>query len=355
MKTAILIPVFEPNEKLIELIQSLIPLDFPLIMVVNDGSDKKCIEIFRFIEGLPKCKVVHHENNLGKGAALKTGMKQILNTNSHLLGCITVDGDGQHLPEDVEKVTRVFEKNSNSIVLGCRDFSDKNVPSKSKMGNLITRTVFMIITNKIISDTQTGLRAIPIDVMQEFQDLPGSHYEYEMNFLFHAAKRNIPMTEQTIQTVYLNQNKSSHFKPFLDSVRIYKNVFKFSISSLCCSIVDIGLFALIFNLISLNGSSWALFGATIFARIASSTLNFLINKKIVFKSSGSALVQTIKYYSLSVIQILSSWLLLKGLTSIFNQNVVLLKMMVDIFLFFASFIVQRMFIFKRRSLNESKI
>ena len=355
MKTAVLIPVFEPNEKLIELIQSLITLNFPLIVVVNDGSDKKYSEIFRYIEGLPKCKVIHHEINLGKGAALKTGMKQILNTNSHLLGCVTVDGDGQHLSEDVEKVTLVFEKNRNSIVLGCRDFSDKKVPSKSKMGNLITRTIFMILTNKVLSDTQTGLRAIPIEVMQEFQDLPGSHYEYEMNYLFHAAKRNLPIKEQAIRTVYLNQNKSSHFKPFLDSVRIYKEVLKFSLSSLSCSVVDIGLFALFYRILSSNNVVWSLLGATIIAMIASSSLNFLINKKIVFRINGSTLTQTIKYFSLCIFQILSSWLILKGLTSVFNQNVVLLKIMIDIFLFFVSFTVQRMFIFKRRSLNEIKI
>ena len=301
MKTAVLIPVFKPNEKFIDLVQSLIPLDFPLIMVVNDGSGQKYDEIFQYIEGLPKCKVVHHEMNSGKGAALKTGIKKILKTDSNLLGCVTVDGDGQHLVEDIEKVARVFENNSNSIVLGCRDFSDKEVPQKSKMGNLITRMVYMILTNREISDTQTGLRAIPLDIMKATQDLPGSHYEYEMNFLFHAAKRNTPITEEKIQTVYQNQNKSSHFKPFLDSVRVYKEVLKFSLSSLCCSMIDIGLFALTFRLLSLGGYPWALLGATVLARIVSSFFNFLINKKIVFESDGSMPTQSINYFLLCLI------------------------------------------------------
>ena len=352
MRTAVLIPVYQPSERLIELILSLISLKFPFIVVVDDGSNNGKIEIFRYIETLPICKVIHHKKNKGKGAALKTGIREILNSNSHLLGCITVDGDGQHLPEDVLKVARKFEENSHSIVLGSRDFTKKDVPTKSRLGNLITRTIFWTVTGRWISDTQTGLRAIPIQVIKNFQDLPGDHYEFEMNFLFYAAKEKYAISEQPIQTVYIEQNKESHFNPFIDSFRIYKEVLKFSLSSLICSFVDIGMFALLFRLFSINNVGWTLLGATFFARLTSSSLNFAINKNVVFKSKGSTISQIVKYYALVVFQLISSWLILKAMIVIFEEHVVFLKIITDLFLFFVSYTVQRFFIFKKRSLYE---
>lgn len=352
MNTAILIPVYEPDEKLILLIDRLTNMPFPLIMVINDGSSQKHHHIFRTIEKRPNCKVIHHVGNKGKGAALKTGIKAILAGNSNLLGCITVDADGQHLPEDIYRVAEVFEKDSQYLVLGCRDFSSKDVPPKNKMGNVITRTIYKLFTSRSVSDTQTGLRAIPLNMMKLFQDLPGEHYEFEMNMLFQAAKENMPMKEVAIQTVYIDQNRTSHFKPFMDSIRIYKEIFKFGLSSIFCAVVDIGLFTLIFNLLSASAISWALFAATSIARLVSSTINFTLNKKVVFENKGSISTQAVEYYLLCVIQMLLSWLILQGLTLLNNEHVVLLKMMTDWFLFFVSFFVQRIFIFGRHNHHE---
>jgi putative flippase GtrA len=296
--------------------------------------------------------VIHHQSNKGKGAALKTGIKAILAENSNLLGCITVDADGQHLPEDIVHVAEVFEKDSQALVLGCRDFSSEDVPPKNKMGNVITRTIYKLFTNKSVSDTQTGLRAIPLNMMKQFQDLPGDHYEFEMNMLFQAANSNMPMKEVAIQTVYIDQNRTSHFKPFMDSIRIYKEILKFSLSSIVCAVVDIGLFTLIFNLLSASAISWALFAATSIARLVSSTINFTLNKKVVFENKGATLTQATEYYLLCVVQMLSSWLILQGLTLLNNEHVVLLKIMTDGFLFFVSFFVQRTIIFRRHKYHE---
>ena len=268
------------------------------------------------------------------------------------MGCITVDADGQHLPEDIYRVAEVFEKDSQYLVLGCRDFSSKDVPPKNKMGNVITRTIYKLFTSRSVSDTQTGLRAIPLNMMKLFQDLPGEHYEFEMNMLFQAAKENMPMKEVAIQTVYIDQNRTSHFKPFMDSIRIYKEIFKFGLSSIFCAVVDIGLFTLIFNLLSASAISWALFAATSIARLVSSTINFTLNKKVVFENKGSISTQVAEYYLLCVIQMLLSWLILQGLTLLNNEHVVLLKMMTDGFLFFVSFFVQRIFIFGRHNHHE---
>lgn len=352
MNTAILIPAYEPDEKLISLVQELSKLQFPIIMVIDDGSSRRCHYIFSTLEEIPRCTVVHHRVNKGKGAALKTGIQSILGMDADILGCITVDADGQHLPEDIVRTARALERNSDALVLGCRNFSAKNVPFKSRFGNLLTRSVYKLSTGKTISDTQTGLRAIPVNLMKRFQELPGDHYEFEMNMLMQAARSGIPIEEVTIQTVYIDQNRASHFNPFLDSIRIYKEIIKFSFSSLFCAIVDIGLFSLFFWLFSSGNVPWPLLGATGFARLISSGINFTLNRKLVFQNKEAALSQAAKYYLLCVVQMLCSWLLLEGFTLLGLKYVVILKILGDTFLFFISYAVQRAFVFGRSIQHE---
>ena len=167
-----------------------------------------------------------------------------------------------------------------------------------------------------------------------------------------AARSNLPKKEVEIQTVYIDQNSTSHIKPFLDSVRIYKEMIKFSLSSVFCAAIDIGLFTLIFNLLSESAISWSLFAATSLARLVSSTVNFTINKKVVFESRDSTFTQAAKYFMICAVQMLFSWLILQGLTSLSSEHVVLLKISTDFFLFMTNFLVQRIFIFRRRTSHE---
>ena len=154
--------------------------------------------------------------------------------------------------------------------------------------------------------------------------------------------------EMATPIVYRHPNSTSLFKPFLD----FKELIRFSLSSLFCAAVDIGLFTLILKLLSANAISWSLFGATSIARLVSAVANFLINKKIVFESSASAFAQGKKYFMLCAIQMIFSWLILHGLTYLSSEHVVVLKITTDIFLFLTNFLVQRVFIFRRQSYHE---
>ncbi len=348
MNAVVLIPAFEPDEKLIKLVNDLTNFQFPFIMVVNDGSSTKSADVFSTIEKIPNCIVIHHEKNRGKGATLKTGIKAILNMDTNIDGCITVDADGQHLPQDIFKVAKVFEKNKQSLVLGSRDFSTESVPFRSKFGNKMTSIIYKLVSGKTVSDTQTGLRAIPMSVMERVEDIAGDRYEFEMNMLIQVGKSNIPIKEVAIQTVYIDENSASHFNPLVDSVRIYKQILKFGFSSLISSLIDIGLFTVVFWLFSAYQIPRPLLGATGIARIVSSTINFILNKKIVFRSKEAGLYPAVKYYSLSVIQMLLSWILLEGFTWLGLKHVVILKVIADTILFLISFIIQRVFVFERK-------
>ncbi len=104
-------------------------------------------------------------------------------------------------------------------MLGSRCFSGE-VPLRNRFGNGLTRHIFAFITGTKIADTQTGLRAFPTEVLPELLALSGERYEYEMTVLAHVCRRRKPL-EVPIETVYLDGNRSSHFDPLLDSIRIY--------------------------------------------------------------------------------------------------------------------------------------
>ena len=227
LNSVILIPAYEPDEKLINLVNDLFGLSFYKIIVVNDGSSEKCSYIFDIIKERFNCIIINHLQNRGKGFALKTGMKEILKMDKNIIGCITVDADGQHLPKDILRMGETFESNKHSLIMGCRDFQSKKVPAKSKIGNMITRTIFKSITGKYLSDTQTGLRAIPKEYIDRFCVLRGDKYEFEINMLMEACRSNIDIQEIRIDTVYIDDNRSSHFKPVTDSIKIYKEILKF--------------------------------------------------------------------------------------------------------------------------------
>ena len=93
-------------------------------------------------------------------------------------------------------------------------------------GNKTVRVLFKFLCGLKLNDTQTGLRAIPTSILPVYKNLKGERYEYEMNMLILSAHKHIPVKEIPIETVYINENKGSHYRPFADSLRIAILIFK---------------------------------------------------------------------------------------------------------------------------------
>ena len=114
--------------------------------------------------------------------------------------------------------------------------------------NDTTSLVFKTFVGMTISDTQTGLRALPREAVEELVDVAGDRFEYETNMLLAFKEKAIPFEENKIRTVYIEENKSSHFRTFVDSWRIYKLIlahfFRYTVNSIVCAAVDTGLFTL---------------------------------------------------------------------------------------------------------------
>lgn len=341
----ILIPALNPDEKMVRLVNELKDNGFENIIIVNDGSEKKYEQYFERTRENGAI-VLKHCVNLGKGRALKTGFNEFLNSFGYLKGVITVDADGQHKLEDIKQINEKLLKNSNKLILGSRNFDGENVPFRSKFGNKITRSIFSFLTGVKVQDTQTGLRGIPTEYITKLMNIPGERFEYEMNMLMETKKNGIEIIEEDISTIYEENNKSSHFNPLVDSYRIYMIFFKYMMSSLISFIVDIGLYKIIFEIFKNIAGIYVIAISTIGARIVSSFVNYKINKNTVFRTSNKSSI--IKYYILCIIQMLVS---AGGVSYVYNlvgeKNEILIKIIVDIILFFVNFKIQKEWVFRR--------
>lgn len=348
----VIIPAYEPDEKLIVLLQRLKEAGIVNIVVVDDGSGNDYRKLFEQAACMSGCNVLTHMVNLGKGRALKTAFNYCLKQFPDAVGCVTADSDGQHTPEDILACMKKLWETPDALILGCRNFDAEDVPVRSSFGNKCTRKVFGYLIGISISDTQTGLRAIPASFMEILMNVKGERFEYETNMLIETKNHSVPIKEVPVKTVYIEENKTSHFNPIKDSIRIYMIFGKFLFSSLSSSIVDLLLFNFFCRILQeatgLFGELPYIVGATVMARVISAIYNFLINYKVVFKSKANMVSTAVKYCLLAVCQMLCSAFLVNGLYGLIGGYEVVVKIPVDVFLFFVSFVIQREFVYKKK-------
>ncbi len=344
---AILIPAYNPDEKLLRLVEDLKPR-FGRILVVDDGSTSGR-EVFPAVErlGVP---VAVHEVNRGKGAALKTGFAWIEANWPGIRSVVTADADGQHRPDDIARVAEASLAHPGGLTLGVRAFSGK-VPLRSRFGNWWTRQFFWLMTRIRVSDTQTGLRGIPCGLLKRMLTLEGDRYEYEMQMLADARFHDEPPCQVPIETVYIAGNASSHFNPVLDSFRIYGALVKFCISSVFGFVVDNVIFTVVL-FAGMNMAGWrragAMLVAIVVARALSATLNYICNRKLVFKSKVPKRTSFAKYWLLVLFIMASGYASTAFLSRIFDVRgiaITVLKIVVETVLFFVSYNIQKRWIF----------
>lgn len=351
MKVAVVIPSLNPDGKLIEVVDSLVSAGFDDIIVVNDGSDSNHMKPFEKVQEYKQCTVLKHDVNRGKGRALKTAFEYCLANRKDLAGVVTVDGDNQHKVKDILNCCQKMLELSDKVILGVRDFSGEDVPAKSRYGNNITSFVFRFACGIKISDTQTGLRAIPYEYLPVMCKIGGERFEYETNMLLEMKKCHIEMAEVPITTVYIEENASTHFHPIRDSFKIYAVILKYLFGSFASFLIDISIFAALnFLLLNISEASVRIFAATLAARAVSSIFNYCYNRKAVFEHRGRVASSVLRYYTLCVVQLCMSYGMVYFITKILSLGPVLTtvaKAAVDTILFIISFQLQRIWVFKK--------
>ncbi len=356
-KVMILIPSYDPDEQMVLYVKKLIREGFKNIVIVDDGSKQDTQKYFDEVRELKEVVLLRHAVNQGKGRALKTGMHYFLNTypKGEMAGIVTADADGQHGVMDTVKVAKCLVE-TNGFILGTRNFDESNVPFKSRSGNKITTCVFALFYGKKIRDTQTGLRGIPYEFVSECLKMQGERFEYEIVMLIEAVRQKLVIIEEDIETIYIDSNRATHFHAIKDSARIYKIIletfFAFAISGILSFVIDIGLFALLTKVVfSFLDITMSVFLGTLLARVVSSLFNYTMNRNTVFK--GGTKNSIFKYYVLCVCQLLCSWGLV---VLVFNQihfDTTIIKCVVDVVLFFISYQIQRLWVFKKMSQQKN--
>lgn len=349
---AIVLPSLNPDIKFIKVVDGLIEAGFENIVIVNDGSDADHIHWFDEAAQKPPCRVLRHDVNRGKGRALKTAFEYVLKELPEIAGVITIDGDGQHLTKDIIACGERMLAENDKVVLGCRNFNLPGIPARSVAGNRTTARMFRICYGIKLSDTQTGLRAIPRQFLERFAEIDGERFEYETNMLLMMKRWGIAFAEQPIETVYEDNNACSHYDTVKDSWRIFKVMFKFLLSSLSATLIDLGVFYLAMRLFAHFFGGFAELAATAIARACSSFVNFNTNNAIVFENKKHYKRALGRYYCLCVPQMLVSG----GLVTLINHALANsqpglatgIKFLVDTVLFFISYHIQREWVFNQK-------
>lgn len=346
----IVIPCFEPDDRIIGFMEKLVKLKMPIV-VIDDGSGEKKKYLFDKVNEIVvksggEYHFISYEINMGKGYALKEGFKYVINNFRDAIGVVSADCDGQHDVDDIKKVIDELVKSDCNLILGCRNFDLDEIPSKSKLGNKLTKFVFNWLLNIKISDTQTGLRGIRANVLANLLKIKANRFEFETEMIVYCKNS---ILEVGIKTIYESvENHITHFRAVRDSIMIYlvilRQFFKYIISSVSSFVVDIFLFYVLCYLFKNFNFLWPVMFATYLARVGSAIFNYFVNKIFVFDKSNSCHA-FVKYAGLCFGIATLSGILVTLIYPYFN-NIIWVKVCVDAVLFIISYVIQQRYVFR---------
>ncbi len=347
-QVALVIPAYRPSAVLLDLVDAIYCEDRERVIcgtvIVDDGSGPEFRAVFDSVLRRANVTVLRHAVNLGKGAALKTGLNYALVAFPCAAGGVTADADGQHAAADIVRLAHILSENPEQITLGVREF-DTQAPLRSRLGNVLTRGVFRVFTGMRLTDTQTGLRAWPRWHCEAALVIPINGYDFELECLLKAheagSHRAVAIRQEPIETIYLDGNRSSHFDPIRDSMRIYFVFLRYCGVAILSALVDSLTFYLV---VSRTGN---LIAGQIAGRVLSVALAFVLARNVVFRSNVSVAVSFAKYLTFVALMGAISYGTIDYLHARFGIPPVFAKLIAEGFLFPANFSIQRQIVFAR--------
>ena len=341
VRPPVVIPAYQPEPRLVAMVDELLGDPDMHIIVVDDGSSVAHAPVFDALAGRPRVHLIRHAVNLGKGQALKTAFNYFLvNFPASSPGVVTADADGQHLVEDIRRVGQSLADKPADLTLGSRQLGG-SIPWKSAVGNALTRKVFRGLVGRSLVDTQTGLRGIPRHLLAELLNVAATRYEFELEMLIMAVHRHMDIHELPISVVYEPHNRTTHFNPIVDSLKIYFVFLRFVALSLATAALDFLVFSLAF------AAGGSILVSTMTARLFAGTFNFHFARTAVFRSHARTMPEALKYIALVIWLMGLSYLLLMAIVRFTGLPVYAAKVVAETTLFVASFTVQRVLVFGR--------
>ena len=185
------------------------------VIVVNDGSTDDTRDILATIDDI---RVIDYPNNKGKGYALKLGLKRAYEWGYRY--AITIDSDGQHYADDIPTFIESIEQKPDSLLIGARNLTAENMPSKNTFANRFSNFWYKVETGQELSDTQSGFRLYPLEKLQNIRFIT-RRYEFEVEIIVRAAWRGVNVENVPIKVYYPPvEERISHFRPLHDFTRI---------------------------------------------------------------------------------------------------------------------------------------
>jgi len=332
----LVIPCHRPSEQLPQIVTTVLndPNGPKAAVIVDDGNGPEAATLLQRLATIPGVTLLRHAVNMGVGAALKTGFQHALVSWPEAIGVVAADADAQHAAVDILRVTSALREHPERIVLGARQF--RNAPLRSRFGNELTALFFRLFTGHKLADTQTGLRGWPRKACARNVHVAIDGFDYLLECLL-AAKE--PFLEIPIQTIYLDGNKSSHFNPITDSMRIYFVLLRYCGSSIAAALIDSTVFYPMYfatgNLIASQAA----------ARGVAAVAIFFLVRNVVFHSHPRLFTSFAKFIALVIVSGLISYSLIGFLHQLLGLSVPLAKLLSESVLFIGNFAVQRVFIF----------
>lgn len=344
---AFVIPAYNPDEMLMEVVKNIQKNSNNKIFIIDDGSKNETQSIFHKLQTNEYNKNIvflRHSVNLGKGAALKTVFNKILTEFTNIQGVVTLDSDGQHSIKDCMRVMEELKKDDKAFLLGYRTFS-KDIPLKSYIGNNISKFIYKLVLGRSFQDTQTGLRGLSKEFMKKCLSIKSNRFEFETEQLAIAANQNneINIIEIPIETIYIENNKSTSFRPLVDSFKIYFVLLRYGMSSIITSLADFMVFLFILNF------GISVFNSNLISRTFATIVQFLLLKKFVFNSASGIKAFLMFYVYVIIMGSFSAWTQI-SITEQFGVSVIISKILTEIVLFFVNFAFLRTFIFNKKGI-----
>lgn len=210
----VILPTYNNAGTLAAVIEGILEMTDRLI-VVDDGSRDETPAI---LSRYPGITVITLPRNMGKGYAIRSGFKAALEMDYRY--AITMDSDGQHFPEDLEKFISLVEEEPGMLIMGARNMKQEGVPGKSSFGNRFSNFWFWIETGQKLPDTQTGFRLYPLEPLGRMKYVT-RRFEFEVEVIVRAAWKKVPFRSIPVRVYYPGKDsRVSHFRPFTDFMRI---------------------------------------------------------------------------------------------------------------------------------------
>nr|MBU1327952.1 glycosyltransferase family 2 protein [Candidatus Omnitrophota bacterium] len=208
----IVIPTYNESKTIGAIVRTLGQRGFRIIVVDDGSKDNTIVEANKF-----GAEIIVHAKNSGKGRCIREGLEYALENNCE--ACITMDGDGQHSLNDIDKFIDEYRKSGADLILGNRLHDPKKMPFVRQCANRFMSFIISLLITERVDDSQCGYRLISRKGIEKIK-LNTTKYEIESEMIMEAKRRGLKISSVNIDSIY--EGEASQINPFLDTARFVK-------------------------------------------------------------------------------------------------------------------------------------